>query len=68
MSEDTPRLINIREACARTSISRTMLNKLRTAGKFPTAVQLGDKRIAFVAKEIDQWIEERIASRRKEAA
>lgn len=68
MSEDTPRLITIREACARTSISRTMMNKLRATGRFPKAVPLGEKRIAFVAKEIDLWIEERIASRPSEAA
>lgn len=60
-------LISLREACSRTSLSRTQINKYRADGRFPKAVSLGDKRIAFVVSEVDQWISDRIAARDKAA-
>ncbi|SJM33009.1 helix-turn-helix transcriptional regulator [Mesorhizobium delmotii] len=61
-------LISIKEAARITSLSRTSINEKRSAGKFPQPVPLGDKRIAFVKSEVDQWIRDRIAARRSEAA
>ena len=56
-------LISMKEVIKRTSLSRTAINKRRKAGKFPTAVMLTDVRFAFVASEVDEWIEARIAER-----
>lgn len=61
-------LISIKEAARITSLSRTSINEKRAAGKFPQPVPLGDKRIAFVKSEVDQWIRDRIAARQREAA
>ncbi|RWO51023.1 AlpA family phage regulatory protein [Mesorhizobium sp.] len=61
-------LISIKEAARITSLSRTSINEKRSAGKFPQPVPLGDKRIAFVKSEVEQWIRDRIASRDKVAA
>jgi prophage regulatory protein len=58
-----PALMSIREACALTSLSRTAINNLRRAGGFPPAVDLGERRIAFVRSEVDGWIHDRIAAR-----
>lgn len=60
---NTPQLISLNHACELTSLSRTAINRLRTAGKFPTAVPLGDRRVAFVRSEVDRWIVDRIAER-----
>jgi prophage regulatory protein len=46
-----------------TSLSRTMLNRYRSEGRFPAAVPLGEKRVAFVKSEINEWIAARIAAR-----
>ncbi len=46
-----------------TSLSRTMINRYRAEGRFPAAVPLGDKRVAFVKSEISEWINARIAAR-----
>lgn len=40
-----------------------MLNRYRAEGRFPAAVPLGDKRIAFVKSEISEWINARMAAR-----
>jgi len=57
------KLVSLREVCAMTSASRTWINALRASGRFPAAVPLGDKRIAFVRAEVESWIRARIAER-----
>lgn len=64
---DLPTLISLNEVCGRTSLSRTAINKWRDSGRFPKAVPLGDKRVAFVAAEVEQWIRDRIAARSEAA-
>jgi prophage regulatory protein len=61
-------LISLNDVCKRTSLSRTQINSYRAQGRFPRAVSLGFKRIAFVATEVEAWINERIAARDQEAA
>lgn len=46
-----------------TSLSRTMINRYRVDGRFPAAVPLGDRRVAFVKSEVTEWIATRIAAR-----
>lgn len=60
---DTPHLISLNDACDLTSLSRTAINRWRDLGKFPKAVPLGDKRVAFVRAEVVAWINERIRDR-----
>lgn len=64
---DTPALISLNDACQLTSLSRTAINRWRDLGKFPKAVPLGDKRVAFVRSEVEAWIHDRIAERGKAA-
>ena len=45
------------------TLSRTAIFKLRSQGKFPRAVPLGEKRVAFVRSEVAEWVEQRIAQR-----
>ncbi|KMJ98783.1 helix-turn-helix transcriptional regulator [Bradyrhizobium japonicum] len=56
-------LVSMKTACTLTSLSRTMINRYRAEGRFPAAVPLGDKRIAFVKAEVSEWIASRIAAR-----
>lgn len=62
-NDNTPRLISIKQASSITSLSRTMLNRYRAEGRFPAAVPLGERRVAFVKGEVDAWIADRIAAR-----
>jgi prophage regulatory protein len=63
MENISPILISMSEVVKRTSLSRTAINVHRSKNNFPKPVMLGEKRIAFVSNEIDQWIEQRIAAR-----
>ncbi len=63
LSTDEPCLVSMNGVVAMTSLSRTMVNRLRAEGRFPTCVPLGDRRVAFVKSEIQAWINDRIAAR-----
>jgi prophage regulatory protein len=43
--------------------SRSHIYRLIAAGKFVKPIHLGTGRIAFVEKEIDEWIKARVAER-----
>lgn len=62
-NDNRPMLVSLNDACAMTSMSRTMLNRYREQGRFPAAVPLGERRVAFVRSEVQNWINERIARR-----
>jgi len=65
---DDFKLLNLRDVCTLTSLSRTSINRERDAGRFPRAVPLGDRRVAFVRAEVEAWIKDRIAARDAKAA
>lgn len=67
MNDNFP-LVGLNEVCQMTSLSRTAVNRMRAAGKFPVAVPLGERRVAFVRAEVLAWIESRIAARDAKAA
>lgn len=58
------RLPQVRE---RTGFSRATIYNLMAQQKFPRAVALGPRAVAWVSTEIDQWIAERIAASRGNA-
>lgn len=60
-----PVLITMRQVCAMTTLSRTMINRLRDAGSFPAQVNLGDRRVAFIEADVVDWIRSKIEERGK---
>lgn len=62
-NDNTPALISLNDVCKLTSMSRTMINRYRADGRFPAAVELGDFRVAFVRKEVTDWIQAKISAR-----
>jgi prophage regulatory protein len=62
-ANDNAVLVSLNDAAKMTSMSRSMLNKYRADGRFPVAVQLGERRVAFVRREVLAFIDQRIAAR-----
>lgn len=60
---DNYALISLRDTCALTSMSKTMIHRLRCEGTFPLPVALGEKRIAFSRSEVTAWIQAKLAAR-----
>jgi prophage regulatory protein len=69
MSETSePCLIRFAEVRKRTGVaSRAHARKLEARGAFPAAVNLGERAIAWVEAEIDEWVRQRIAERQAPA-
>ena len=62
-ANDNFQLISLKDTCALTSMSKTMILRLRRDGSFPQPVELGEKRIAFVRSEVLACIQQKLASR-----
>ena len=66
-SNDNYRLISLNDVQDLTSMSRTMINRLRDEGRFPLAVKLDThdkaKRVAFLRAEVIEWVQKRIDAR-----
>ncbi|MBO9108943.1 AlpA family phage regulatory protein [Agrobacterium sp. S2/73] len=61
---EKPRLISLNDVCKMTSMSRTMINRYRAEGRFPLAVDLGERRVAFVREEVEAWVQAKIDARK----
>ena len=55
------RLIKIKEALYVASLSKTELYRRIAAGTFPKPVRLGPQRVAFLEKDVENWILAHIA-------
>lgn len=62
-NDNFPVLVSLNDACRMTSMSRSMLNRYRSEGRFPLAVELGDRRVAFVRAEVLEWVQAKIGAR-----
>ncbi|MEH6371733.1 MULTISPECIES: helix-turn-helix transcriptional regulator [Pectobacterium] len=61
-------LIRFAEVQKRTGYSKAWLYRLMNEQRFPAAIKIGPRSIAFIESEIDEWINQRIAESRGEVA
>lgn len=61
-------LIRFAEVQKRTGYSKAWLYRLMSEQRFPTAIKIGSRSIAFIESEIDEWINKRITDSRGEVA
>ncbi|ASY77957.1 MULTISPECIES: helix-turn-helix transcriptional regulator [Pectobacterium] len=61
-------LIRLPEVQRRTGYSKAWLYRLMKEQRFPAAIKIGSRSIAFVESEVDEWIDQRIAESRGEVA
>ena len=58
---ENQRLIRRKEVQAKTGLGASSIYALMDHGKFPKAINISERRVAWIESEIDQWIYERIA-------
>lgn len=46
--------------CQRTSLSRSTLDRLVAAGRFPSPIRITDRRLAFNAASVESWMQEQM--------
>lgn len=56
------RLIRRKEVQAKTGLGASSIYAMMQQGKFPKAVNISERRVAWIESDVDQWINERIAS------
>ena len=59
------RLIKLKEVMQKTSLGHSSIYKFIAEGTFPKQVFLGARSVAWVESEVDEWILDRIKSRRR---
>uniref|UniRef100_A8GIP1 Phage transcriptional regulator, AlpA n=1 Tax=Serratia proteamaculans (strain 568) TaxID=399741 RepID=A8GIP1_SERP5 len=68
MQQEAHTLIRLPAVQRRTGYSKAWIYRLMSQGKFPPSVKIGTRAIAFVEREIDDWVNQRIAESRKEVS
>ena len=56
------RLIRRKEVQAKTGLGASSIYAMMQQGTFPKAVNISERRVAWIESDVDQWISERIAS------
>ena len=54
-----PRLLKIKDVCARVALSRASIYREEAAGRFPRRVKLTQCTVAWRENEVSNWINER---------
>lgn len=57
------RLIRLKEVLHLTGLARSSIYKLIASGEFPDSVNLGDRSVAWVESEVQEWVLAKISKR-----
>ena len=57
------RFIRLKEVMALTALGRSSIYKFMGENKFPQSVSLGDRAVAWVESEVEEWMHERLSQR-----
>ncbi|HIF9244413.1 TPA: AlpA family transcriptional regulator [Photobacterium damselae] len=57
------RLIRLKEVMHICGLGRSSIYKFMEDGRFPKSVSLGDRAVAWVETEVEEWIEQKVAKR-----
>lgn len=55
--------IRLNKVIEMTGLSRPTVYRLIQQGKFPKQVKLGERSVAWLLEEVEQWMKERLAER-----
>ena len=61
-------LLKLTEVVTKTGLSRSQIYALAQQGRFPKPIKQSERSSAWVASEVDDWIESKIQIRDQEAA
>ncbi len=62
------RLMKMKEVMHTTSLPRSTIYKYINDGNFPKSISLGERNVAWVESEVEDWISEKIELRDKSLA
>lgn len=56
------RFLTPKAVCQKTSLSRGTLDRLVAANKFPQPIRITDRRLAYDAAAVEEWMQEKVAA------
>ncbi len=62
------KLLKIEDVISLTKLGRTTIYRFINEGTFPSPIKLGERSSAWIAEEVEEWIQSRIDESRKEVA
>ena len=65
MNTEKIRFIRRKEVQVKTGLGASAIYAMMKQDKFPKAITLSERRVAWIESEVDQWIVERIESHTK---
>ncbi len=63
IGEDPMRFLKLKEVMEKTALSRSAIYRKMNDAEFPKSVSLGERAIAWVESEVDEWMEKRLERR-----
>jgi prophage regulatory protein len=57
------RFLKLKEVMAKTALSRSNIYRKMNDGCFPKSINLGDRAVAWLESEVDEWMELCLAER-----
>ncbi len=57
------RFLKLKEVMEKTALSRSAIYRKMNDGEFPQSVSLGDRAVAWVDSEVQNWVIDRVAER-----
>ena len=58
-------MLRIGEVCRRTGLSKSQIHRLVNDLDFPEPIRLSKRAVAWVAADVEAWLQERITATRK---
>jgi prophage regulatory protein len=55
------KLIKLKEVMNKSALGRSTIYKFISEGKFPKSISLGDRAVAWLESDVDDWILERVS-------
>lgn len=57
------RMLTLHDVRDRTTFSKTHIYRLINSGTFPRPVRIGSRRVAFIEREVNDWLQARVDAR-----
>ncbi|MBY8048810.1 AlpA family transcriptional regulator [Vibrio fluvialis] len=57
------RFLKLKEVMEKTALSRSAIYRKMNDGEFPESVSLGERAVAWVESEVDEWMQELLKNR-----
>lgn len=64
----TDQLIRLKKVEEKTALKKSMVYELMARGEFPKPIKIGDRAVAWIEREVNQWVESKIPESRQVVA